>query len=187
MSSALFWLAVILFAASLFTAVEALYARGVIPILARDVRPGISLPNPPKVSAIVPACNEAGPIEAAVRSLDRSTDETGAIMDRLAQQFPQLRVIHVAHLPDGWLGKNHALWVGAQRATGDLLLFTDADVHFHPTALRRAVGFLQQRQLQHAHGPAGALPGPVLPGGRAAYGLHVRTGRLPDLPAAADF
>lgn len=117
----------------------------------------------PRLTVIVAARNEAGEVEDAMRSLlsadypgieiiavnDRSTDGTGAILDRLAQADPRLRVIHVAELPMGWLGKNHALHVGAASATGEWLLFTDADVCFSPTVLRRATAFAVQRGFDH--------------------------------------
>lgn len=117
----------------------------------------------PALSVIVSALDEAATIEPALRSLlaldhprlqvvaidDRSTDGTGVILDRLAQEDPRLRVIHVAALPDGWLGKVHALHLGAQAATGAFLLFTDADVHVAPDALRRALGHCVRERLQH--------------------------------------
>lgn len=117
-------------------------------------------PAPPPLSVVVPCRNEAGGVEAAVRSLlaqdlpglevvavdDRSEDATGAILDRLAAADPRLTVIHVAALPEGWLGKSHAMEVGGRRARGEWLLFTDGDVLFGPGALRRALG------LAHAHG-----------------------------------
>lgn len=119
--------------------------------------------NSPLVSVVAAARNEARGIEAALRSVlrldypalevivvdDRSTDETGAILDRLARLHPRLKVKHVSALPEGWLGKNHALHVGAEAASGELLLFTDADVVFEPTALRRAVGFMERENLDH--------------------------------------
>lgn len=118
----------------------------------------------PSLSVIVPACNEAQTIEPALVSLlaldyprlelivveDRSTDETGAILDRLAGADPRLRVIHVTELPAGWLGKNHALQVGSQAATGEWLLFTDADVLFRPAALRRVMAWAARRAAEHA-------------------------------------
>lgn len=128
----------------------------------------------PAVSVLVAARDEAWGVEACVRSLlaldypglevivadDRSTDATGAILDRLAAQDPRLRVIHVAELPSGWLGKNHAHGLGARQARGELLLFTDADIEFAPAALRDAVSILEAEKLDHlALGPAMRLPG----------------------------
>ena len=117
----------------------------------------------PTVSLIVPARNEQRDIEEALRSLlkldypaleiivinDRSSDRTGEILAKLADQFPDLLVVHVTELPEGWLGKNHALYLGAERAHGELLLFTDADVVMNPSSLRRAVGYFLDRQVDH--------------------------------------
>jgi len=117
----------------------------------------------PKVSIIIPARNEERNIQEALRSVlnqdyenaevividDRSTDGTGAILDRMAQADPRLRVVHVRELPPGWLGKNHGLYVGAHQATGDVLLFTDADIVMHPSTVRKAVGYLAMNQLDH--------------------------------------
>ncbi|HDO30222.1 MAG TPA: glycosyltransferase, partial [Desulfobacteraceae bacterium] len=87
-----------------------------------DIRP-FSGPSRPRVSIIVPACNEEETIETAMLSLvqqdygpfeivvinDRSTDRTGAILEKLAAQYPRIRLLEVTELPPGWLGKNHAL------------------------------------------------------------------------------
>jgi glycosyltransferase involved in cell wall biosynthesis len=119
-----------------------------------------------RVSIIVPARNEAADIEESLTSLlrldyqdyeviaidDRSTDGTGQIMDRLAA-IPaaqgRLRVIHVDQLPKQWLGKTHAMWSAARRATGDWLLFTDADVTFRPDSLRRAMAYAEAERADH--------------------------------------
>ena len=121
-------------------------------------------PTPwPRVSQIVPACNEADTIEAAVRSRltegypdtevilidDRSDDGTGEIIDRLAASDDRVRAMHIRELPDGWLGKVHALHRGTEAARGEWLLLSDADVHLMPTALRRAVNLAEQRGLDH--------------------------------------
>ena len=117
----------------------------------------------PTLSIVVPACNEEDTIERGMNSLlaldyphleiiavnDRSTDRTGAILDRLALSDPRLRVLHVETLPAGWLGKNHAMHSGSQAAKGKWLLFTDADVVFAPDALRRTVAFAERECLDH--------------------------------------
>ena len=62
---------------------------------------------------------------------------------------PQLRVIHHTELPAGWLGKTHAMWTAANRASGDWLLFTDADVLFKPDSLRRALAYAEAQAADH--------------------------------------
>jgi len=118
----------------------------------------------PRVSIIVPARNEAAMIENAMHSLltidypdyeviavdDRSEDATGAILDRLkAECGSRLVVVHVRELPPGWLGKTHAMWSAARAATGEWILFSDADVVHAPEALRRAVHYAVQEQADH--------------------------------------
>jgi glycosyltransferase involved in cell wall biosynthesis len=101
---------------------------------------------------------------------DRSTDRTGEIMDRLSQlprpaceedaqllagvarsglRVPSFRVIHHRELPAAWLGKTHAMWTAANEATGDWLLFTDADVLFKPDSLRRALAYAEAEPADH--------------------------------------
>lgn len=117
----------------------------------------------PKISILFSALNEEATLEPALRSMlaldypdlqvvavnDRSTDQTPAILDRLAREFPQLQVLHIQNLPPGWLGKVHALHQAAQVATGDYLLFTDADVRFEATTLRRAAHYCAQQKPDH--------------------------------------
>lgn len=101
---------------------------------------------------------------------DRSTDRTGEIMERVARrsrlahlesQNPHpvaqdptrvghpLRVIHHSELPPGWLGKTHAMWTAAKEASGEWLLFTDADVLFKPDSLRRALAYAEAEPADH--------------------------------------
>jgi len=117
----------------------------------------------PPLSVIVPACNEAAHLEAAARTIlgqdypqlevilvdDRSTDGTGPLIDLLAREDARVKAIHIDKLPDGWLGKVHALHRGVDRAEGEWLLFTDADVHFAPTTLRRAIAYAIHQQTDH--------------------------------------
>ncbi|MBZ5493334.1 MAG: glycosyltransferase [Acidobacteriia bacterium] len=139
----------------------------------------------PWLTIVVPARNEEAEIEAALRSLlqlnyrnyqivavnDRSTDQTGAIMERLAAEpasASKLRVIHVHELPSGWMGKVHAMWLGsrgnaaqrdaaqgnasqrnAQQTSSDWLLFTDADCVFRSDTLRRAIHYASKTETDH--------------------------------------
>jgi cellulose synthase/poly-beta-1,6-N-acetylglucosamine synthase-like glycosyltransferase len=104
------------------------------------------------VSAIIPARNEEASIARAVESVaaqpeigevivvnDQSTDRTGEILAELAARTPKLRVLVTDALPAGWTGKNYAVSIGAAAATGDWLLFTDADTYHLPGSTRRAL------------------------------------------------
>jgi glycosyltransferase involved in cell wall biosynthesis len=130
-------------------------------IASADWQPGTT--PLPRLAVVVPARNEAGAIEQCLRSLlaldypdfeiiavnDRSSDATAAIMDKLALTDSRLQVIHVAELPEGWMGKTHAMWQAAERSTGELLLFTDGDTDFHPQSLRRAVEYMVAAKAHH--------------------------------------
>jgi glycosyltransferase involved in cell wall biosynthesis len=118
------------------------------------------------VTIIVPARNEETDIEQTLTHLlqmdygnfeviavnDRSTDSTGAILDRLVgsdEAHRRLRVIHIDELPCAWLGKTHAMWMAARQARGHWLLFTDADVLFKPDSLRRALAYAECAAADH--------------------------------------
>ena len=117
----------------------------------------------PMLSVIIPALNEERDIERSLESVlaqdypnlevivldDRSTDRTGEILEEMKERVSRLEVIHIDTLPEGWLGKNHALYVGAKRARGEWLLFTDADVRFDARALAIAVAYAQKQNLDH--------------------------------------
>ena len=100
----------------------------------------------------MPARNEERTIGRSVASLaeqpeireiivvnDQSSDGTGEILRRLAAEQPKLRVVDAGPLPAGWVGKNHAAWLGAGKATCDWLLFTDADAVHLPGSTARAL------------------------------------------------
>jgi len=109
----------------------------------------------PILSVIVAARNESACIEICIRSVfrqdypdlevvavnDRSSDETGEILDRLVTEFgDRLRVVHVSSLQSGWFGKPHALDQGMKSIRGSMVCFTDADCEFlAPSALRTSV------------------------------------------------
>jgi len=117
----------------------------------------------PKISVIFAARDEQTKLPAALATLvsidypaleivavdDRSSDATPQILDDFAAQHPQLKVVHVHELPKGWLGKPHALQSGYELSSGELLVFTDADVKFERDALRRVVTLLRERGLDH--------------------------------------
>jgi len=120
----------------------------------------------PRVSIIVPARNEEAHIAPALATLlkidydnyevivvnDRSTDRTGEVVDRIAstsEASGRLKVIHITELPSGWLGKVHAMWSAANQASGDWLLFTDADVLFRRDVLNRTLAYAEAESADH--------------------------------------
>jgi glycosyltransferase involved in cell wall biosynthesis len=112
----------------------------------------------PRVSVLVPARDEEDTLFAAVQSLlqvdypdleiilinDRSTDRTAEVAERLAQLDSRVRRIDIDQLPAGWLGKVHALQQGIRASSGEWLLFTDADIHFAPQAIKKAIAYCFQ-------------------------------------------
>ena len=117
----------------------------------------------PPISLIFAARDEAEKLRDALATMlaqdypryeviavnDRSRDATSEIMHEFARANSRLKVIDIAELPAGWLGKPHALTQGARQATGEWLVFTDADVHFAPDVLRRAVRMAVERKWDH--------------------------------------
>jgi hypothetical protein len=80
---------------------------------------------------------------------DRSQDATGNILAGAARTDARLRTVRIASLPAGWLGKPHALQTAYENSTGEWLVFTDADVHFAPDLLRRAIALAEQKNWDH--------------------------------------
>ena len=80
---------------------------------------------------------------------DRSADATGDILRRLTSEDTRVRAIRVEHLPEGWLGKCHACHVGAGVATGEWLLFTDADCWLKPDVIARALRVAARDAADH--------------------------------------
>jgi glycosyltransferase involved in cell wall biosynthesis len=110
------------------------------------------------VTAIVPARNEEAVVAAAITSLasqpeiaeilvvnDQSTDGTARVVRGFLEKVPNLRLLETAGLPDGWVGKNHALWVGVQQAKCAWLLFTDADAEHERNSASRALQIAQEQ------------------------------------------
>ncbi|HLZ13795.1 MAG TPA: glycosyltransferase family 2 protein [Candidatus Acidoferrum sp.] len=117
----------------------------------------------PKISILFAARDEEEKLAAALRTLvamdypnleivavdDRSADATPRILADFAARDARIRVVRIDELPEGWLGKPHALQRGYEAASGDWLLFTDADVQFQSDALRRAISIVEERKLDH--------------------------------------
>jgi glycosyltransferase involved in cell wall biosynthesis len=117
----------------------------------------------PRISLIFAARDEQEKLPGALATLatidypdleiiavdDRSQDATGPILDAFSRTHERFRAVRVTALPPGWLGKPHALQKAYESATGEWLLFTDADVRFAPDALRRAAAMVKQKNLDH--------------------------------------
>src|SRR5216683_1866140 len=110
------------------------------------------------VTVIVPARNEETVIAACIASLakqpeiaeilvvnDQSTDGTASVVRGLMEKISHLRLLESGELPDGWVGKNHALWVGVEQAKCAWLLFTDADAEHERDSVSRALQIANQQ------------------------------------------
>jgi glycosyltransferase involved in cell wall biosynthesis len=164
-----FWSGLTLLALLYWLAMFGINLRGLplIPELPRQEEQGSN--REPRLSVIVAAKEEADSIARTMRTIleqqygsfelvavnDRSEDRTGEEMERMAAWAREHRpdvpvqVMHIEQLPQGWLGKNHALWSGVQKASGEWFLFTDADVVFEPHAFRSAAAHMQRERADH--------------------------------------
>jgi glycosyltransferase involved in cell wall biosynthesis len=138
-------------------------ARGVplVPRL-RDVAP-LAGSDCPTVSILFAARDEADKLPGALASLlvldypnyevvavdDRSEDATREILEAAARENARLKCVRVDTLPARWLGKPHGLERAYERSTGEWLVFTDADVHFAPDVLRRAMSLALKNGWDH--------------------------------------
>jgi chlorobactene glucosyltransferase len=116
--------------------------------------------NPPLVSILVPARNEAAVIGQTVFNLlhqdhpnleiivldDQSTDQTTDVALKAGAGDKRLRIINGIPLPQGWLGKNWACHQLGQAASGDILIFTDADVLWNPGALIALMSLMEKER-----------------------------------------
>ncbi|MFO7576662.1 MAG: glycosyltransferase [Pelovirga sp.] len=197
----LVWPALLILVFQLLIAVEVL--RGSRRLIALEQITPVPSQRLPSLSIIAAARNEERNIAAALTSLllldypqlelvlvnDRSTDRTQDIVAAIAAQDERLTILQIDELPPGWLGKNHALWRGSQLASGELLLFTDADIIMAPQTLRHAVSLLLTHQLDHLTlSPAVRMPGMLLNLLGATFGLffglHTRPWRVTDRHSA---
>ncbi len=188
----MFWLGWIVFALVALWTIPAIIALALKKLLPHEpgCGTGDSVTNGedvrvslPKISVIVPARNEEAQIRNGLTTLlqstgvdleiiavdDRSTDSTGRIMDEIAATDARLKVIHITELPEGWLGKNHAMHVASKLATGALLLFTDGDIIYEPAAIEIAIRHFVQKKLQHLCLLPRMVPGSVLENAVVAF------------------
>jgi glycosyltransferase involved in cell wall biosynthesis len=135
----------------------------------RDLPPVEGSRSLPLLSLVVPARDEEDEIADALRSKlttrypdlelvavdDRSRDRTGQLMVEVAASDPRVRVVHVRELPEGWLGKLHAMARGLDAAGGEWVLFSDADVHLDGDVLERIVAHAERERLDFV----GVMPG----------------------------
>ena len=171
--TALPWLAPFALVGAALQFFRVLHSRRLIPDLAREVpaEPSENGPVAGGVSVVVAARDEAPNLRRALPTLlaqdypsmqlvvvdDRSSDATRKTVEALIGEHssgrhdgaPATEVHRIDWLPQGWIGKSHALCEGAKRATGEWLLFTDADVCFDPTTVRRAVEYAERESLDH--------------------------------------
>ncbi len=113
------------------------------------------------VSILIPARNEEENIGALLEQVstfedhnleiivynDHSTDKTESIIQHWALRNPNIKLLDGGALPQGWLGKNHACHQLALAATGDILLFLDADVSVKKDVIKRSINYLQKYEL----------------------------------------
>jgi glycosyltransferase involved in cell wall biosynthesis len=159
----IFWLIVFGFSAFFWIAHGLRVAYGAVRLpWLKDFAPA-SDAECPQISLLFAARDEEEKLPAALDTLekldypnleiiavdDRSTDATGRILAEFAAKHPRLKPLHIRELPKGWLGKPHALQKGYKTASGEWLLFTDADVRFRPDVLRRAVTMARKLKVQH--------------------------------------
>ncbi len=109
-----------------------------------------------RVSLLVPARDEAHnlprtlpkllaqPAEEILLLDDHSSDGTAEMARRIAGADGRLRVLVGQGLPQGWKGKNWACYQLAQAASGQVLIFTDADVSWEPGALEAVLAGLER-------------------------------------------
>jgi len=125
----------------------------------------------PLVSVLIPARNEEKNIERCLNSLknqlyknyeilvinDNSTDNTGKILERIAEKDQRIRVFTGKMLPDDWYGKPYALHQISAHAKGEILLFTDADTVHSPASISWAVTNLQRLNVDMISGYIGQV------------------------------
>jgi glycosyltransferase involved in cell wall biosynthesis len=126
-------------------------------VAAPRLHDGDSPGHRPRISVLIPARDEERTIARTVRALlaqtydaleiivvnDRSTDATAEVLDSIRDE--RLRVVQGVEPPEGWLGKPWALHEASLEATGQWLLFVDADIVYAPGAIAAAMAYVERR------------------------------------------
>lgn len=158
-----FWTLLFAVLACFWLVLAVTLARGVRRLARMADTPPLPDSECPRVSIIFAARDEEEKLPRALQSMlaldypdyevvavnDRSRDRTGEILDAAARRDPRLKLVHVAELPPGWLGKTHGLERGYEVSGGEWLVFTDGDVRFAPDVLRRALALARKDNLEH--------------------------------------
>jgi GT2 family glycosyltransferase len=138
-------------------------ARGVRTIPSLASAAPLADGDSPSVSILFAARDESEKLPGAIETFlaldypqyeviavdDRSEDATAEILAAAAKKDARVKFVRVDSLPAGWLGKPHALQQAYEHSSGEWLVFTDADVHFAPDLLRRAIALTQREDLEH--------------------------------------
>jgi chlorobactene glucosyltransferase len=120
----------------------------------------------PLVSVLIPARNEEQNIEKCLDSLrnqdylnyeilvldDNSTDNTFAILQRIAREDKRIRIFSGKPLPDDWFGKPYAMHQLSVEALGEIFIFTDADTIHSPTSISWTVSNMQHSGVDFISG-----------------------------------
>lgn len=118
-----------------------------------------SVDGEPLLSVMVPMRNEERNVKALIASLkrstypncefiilnDQSTDRTQELLESETAGDSRFTLLQGAELPDGWVGKVHACHQLQKYATGEYLLFVDADINFSPEAFEQSLALLQKK------------------------------------------
>lgn len=121
----------------------------------------IKLSSTPKVSILIPARNEEQNITHCLEHIinqdyqnieiiilnDESNDRTAELVQKMQNQYSSIKMINGQTLPDDWTGKNWACYQLAREASGDILIFTDADTMHTPLAVSQTLGWMQKLNL----------------------------------------
>lgn len=147
--------------------IAALLAKAVLQFRAYETLPPVSggsgAAAAPQLSVVIPARNESANITACLDGLlnqaypserlhivvvdDNSSDDTAAVIRKLARSHSGLQLLQAGALPDGWTGKSFACWQGFQTTDGRWLVFIDADTSASPTLLSAAVSFAEAKNI----------------------------------------